>query len=338
MRIKVGSIPACAILLVAATGVGAGAASAQAQDACLKAPSGRAPPGSHWYYHTDPATQSKCWSIKPAAGQVAPQVAPQAGRQAAQPSPAPVQEQPTRTTTAAPAGAEPQSAAPNSSPWPMPGEQPDQTDTATVAWPAPPPLPTAPDTATPESAAPESAAPVSPDQSAPPATPPAPQTPTAESAQPAASSPPQPTNPVENSPAVQSAATPAAEPVTPVASVHSRVPLAALLAGLVGLLVVGMLLRRAVIMTLGRRSGVVGRPGGIKVFRREPQLSIAAQQAPPAVLRHSPSLVPGQAETEHRVSEIEEALRHFAQRLRRRRPAPLGSFPNITRTGARARS
>jgi hypothetical protein len=325
MKIKVGSIPACAILLIAATGAGAGTAFAQAQETCLTAPTGRAPPGSRWYYHTDPSTQNKCWSLKPAAGQV--------GHQAAQPAPA--QEQPARTTAAAtavaPAAAEPHSTTPNSSPWTMPGEQADQPDTATIAWPAPPPVPasTNPDT-------PDNVAPVSPDQSAPQAPPPAPQAPTAETAQPTSSSPPAPANPVENSAATQSAAPLVAEPITPVTSVHSRLPLAALLAGLVGLLVIGMLLRRAVIMTLGRRRGVMGRPSGIKVGRQEPRLSAAATQ--PAVLRHSPSLVPSQAETEHRVGEIEEALRHFAQRLRGRRSAPLGTFPNITRTGARARS
>jgi hypothetical protein len=302
--------------------VGAGTAFAQAQDTCLTAPTGRAPAGSRWYYHTDPSTQSKCWSIKPAPGQV--------GHQAAQPAPA--QEQPARTTATptavAPAAAEPTT--PNSSPWTMP-EQPDQPDTATIAWPSPPPVPASTDTATPDNAAP-----VSPDQSAPQPPPPAPQAPTAETAQPASPSTPAPANPVENSSATQPAAPPVAEPITPVTSVHSRLPLAALLAGLVSLLVIGMLLRRAVIMTLGRRRGVMGRPSGIKVGRQEPRLSVAATQ--PAVLRHSPSLVPGQAETEHRVSEIEEALRHFAQRLRGRRSAPLGTFPNITRTGARARS
>jgi hypothetical protein len=99
-----------------------------------------------------------------------------------------------------------------------------------------------------------------------------------------------------------------------------------------------MLLRHAVSRTLGRRRETRMARREAKIARREPRLSDVATQTHPAMLPHSPSLVPGQAETEHRISEVEDALRHLAQRLRRRNSAPLGSFPNIVRTGARARS
>ena len=307
MRIKVGSIPVCAILLIAAAGVGADAAFAQAQDACLKAPNAPAPPGSHWYYRTDHSTQSKCWSIKPAG--------PAAQSAAVQVQPAPA--------TTAPAAAAPRLAAPDSSTWTLTSQQPDA---ATMAWPAAPPLPASPDTATPEGMLP-----MSPDQSAAPPAPAAPQAPATETTQPNTPLPRTPATPAADQPTTQSAAKPAAEPVKPAVSVQKRLPLAMLLAGLIGLLAIGMLLRSVVIRTLGRRPG-------IKIARREPRLSRAVKRPHPAVLRHSPSLVPGPAETEHRISEVEDALRHFAQRLRRRRSASPGSIPNISRSGARARS
>src|SRR5262249_38996728 len=33
-------------------------------DECLSQPSSSAPEGSHWYYHTDRATQRKCWYLR----------------------------------------------------------------------------------------------------------------------------------------------------------------------------------------------------------------------------------------------------------------------------------
>lgn len=321
MRIKVGSIPACAILLIAVAGVGLDAGIAQAQDSCLKAPNGPAPPGSHWYYHTDHSTQSKCWSLKPTsqAAQPAPvqgQVQQQAQGQVREQ----VQEQP------APAAAAPQMAAPDSSAWPLPGQQPDA---ATIAWPAAPSLPTSADTGTTENAPP-----ASPDQSAAPALLPAPQAPAAESAQPhpalpAAANPP--ANPAQDKPAVQSTARPAGEPVKPVTSVQSKLPPIALFAGLVVLLAMGMLLRSVVTRALGQRRG-------IKIARQEPHLSGAAKRTHAPVLQRSPRLVPDQTVTDHRISEVEEALRNLAQRQRRRHSVPPGSIPNISSTGARARS
>lgn len=323
MRIKVGSLPACAILLIAAASMGADAAYAQAQDSCLKAPNARAPVGSHWYFHTDPATQSKCWSLKP-TGQAPNQAAQPVPGQTAQP--APVQARP---APAAPAAAVPAFAPPESSPWPQPGLQGiQQPDATTAAWPAPPPLPAANDTATPNSTLP-----VSPDQSAPrPGAAPA-----AETAQPNAPLTSTPANPAQEEPATQSASTPAAA-VTPTKPLRNRVPLAAMLAGVFGLLAIGLLLRRLITMMLGRRRGIKITRQEPRLGDQEPRLGNAAKQIHPALLRHAPSLVPGQAETEHRISEVEDALRHLAQRLRHRRSAAPGNVPIVSRTGVRARS
>jgi hypothetical protein len=332
---KVGSIPAGAILFIAVTSLGAGAGFAQTSltpqtaqtaspqaasppDSCLKAPKGPAPAGSRWYYRTDPATKSKCWSIKP-VGQTAQQVTQPAPFRL-QSAPATGQLSPATPSAAAPAPTVSGLSGLQSPAWPAPGQQSQQQPGAsTVAWPAPPPPPASTDTVTPENILP-----ASPDQSAPP------QAAAVQSTQPNAPLNLTPTNSpqetAQDKPVVQSST----EPVTPAPSMQTRLPLALLLAGVFGLLAIGMLLRRVVARAFGRRRE-------IKASRREPRLSGVAKQTPPTLLRHSPSLVPGQAETEHRVSEIEDALRHLAQRLRRR-SAPLGNVPNVPRSGVRARS
>jgi hypothetical protein len=38
-----------------------------AEEACIAAPSGAAPEGSHWYYRTDTIKQTKCWHLAPKA-------------------------------------------------------------------------------------------------------------------------------------------------------------------------------------------------------------------------------------------------------------------------------
>ena len=75
MRAKAGLIPVVAAALTASAVAGyAGTAHAQdapavaAAETCLAAPSGKAPAGSHWHYHTDPATQGKCWHLTTDAG------------------------------------------------------------------------------------------------------------------------------------------------------------------------------------------------------------------------------------------------------------------------------
>jgi hypothetical protein len=58
-----GSIALVATLLVSAVGVGVAANTVRADD-CLAAPNSPAPPGSHWYYRLDWATQRKCWYVR----------------------------------------------------------------------------------------------------------------------------------------------------------------------------------------------------------------------------------------------------------------------------------
>lgn len=58
---------------------------AQAANNCQSAPKGAAPAGSHWYYHLDRATKTKCWYIGEAKNKAAKTVAAQ--QQPAAPAP-----------------------------------------------------------------------------------------------------------------------------------------------------------------------------------------------------------------------------------------------------------
>jgi hypothetical protein len=58
-----GSIALVAALLVWIVSFGAPTITAHADD-CLAEPNSAAPAGSHWHYHTDRATQRKCWYIR----------------------------------------------------------------------------------------------------------------------------------------------------------------------------------------------------------------------------------------------------------------------------------
>jgi hypothetical protein len=135
----------------------------RAEDKCLPAPTGKVPPGSHWHYRTDPATQTKCWYLRPgdsvqaaATGDGADTAAtPAAPTKPAKPR------QPARAAGTAKPAATPAPVTQGAAPWPDP--QP-QSATGGVAWPAPPAaMPSAaganaaPDAAT-TSAAPEPAA------------------------------------------------------------------------------------------------------------------------------------------------------------------------------------
>jgi hypothetical protein len=59
----VGSIAFVVVLVLCGFCVGAAAEASRAAD-CLAAPNGPAPQGNHWYYHTDRATQRKCWALR----------------------------------------------------------------------------------------------------------------------------------------------------------------------------------------------------------------------------------------------------------------------------------
>jgi hypothetical protein len=85
-----GSISLVATLLVWIVSFAAPTITAHADD-CLAEPNSSAPAGSHWYYHTDRATQRKCWYIR-ATGQpaqpTAAQVASDPASDPARPPPA----------------------------------------------------------------------------------------------------------------------------------------------------------------------------------------------------------------------------------------------------------
>jgi hypothetical protein len=57
--------PLASLALVAVLAFGAGVPTNAARaDDCLSAPDSPAPEGSHWYYHIDRATQTKCWHVR----------------------------------------------------------------------------------------------------------------------------------------------------------------------------------------------------------------------------------------------------------------------------------
>lgn len=321
-----------ATLLAALAGAGLGDASAQTPDAaCLAAPNAAAPAGSHWYYRTNQSTHHKCWYVRP-ADQIGPAAAqPESAISAAVPAQAPenavaaptvltpAEALPTEEQPATPIAAAPKHTAALPAQVPMPSGDPREhapVTTATtaipvaslmptasampatsdsIAWPAPPALPPSADSA---------AAPPDADQP-----PPA-----------AIAATPDPDNAVAKSDA---------EPHMP-ASPQSRMSVLTVLSGLIVLLIAGVLLRRVVARGLERRRS-------IKVGRQEPRLMepIATPPSTPPLLRRAPSVVPNRAETPQQVNEVEEALREFAQNLRRRRSAPAGT---AARAGAWVRS
>jgi hypothetical protein len=127
----------------------------RAEDKCLPAPTGKVPPGSHWHYRTDPATQTKCWYLR--AGDSAQPAATGDGADTAAAPAAAAPPKPAKPRQAARAGAAKPAAAgapanpqqegaqangppaspatQGTSPWPDPQSQ---GATGGVAWPAPP--------------------------------------------------------------------------------------------------------------------------------------------------------------------------------------------------------
>lgn len=106
------------------------------------------------------------------------------------------------------------------------------------------------------------------------------------------------------------------------------------MAGLIVLLIAGMLLRWIVENALGRRRI-------IKLARQEPRLMepVAVPPPMPTLLRHTPSVVPDHTQTEQRATEVEDALRKLGQSLRQRRTAVNGLTNDTTgRRGAAVRS
>lgn len=90
---------------------GLGPRTAYADD-CLAQPNSSAPAGNHWYYHTDRATQRKCWYLR-ALDQPAQQPAAQTTSQPPPTNPIPLE-------TSAASGGAPTSAPPGASTSPLP--------------------------------------------------------------------------------------------------------------------------------------------------------------------------------------------------------------------------
>lgn len=113
-----------------------------------------------------------------------------------------------------------------------------------------------------------------------------------------------------------------------------RVSILLVMAGLIVLLIAGMLLRWIVENALGQRRI-------IKLARQEPRLlePVAVPPPMPTMLRHTPSVVPDHTQTEQRATEVEDALRKLGQSLRQRRTAVNGLTNDTTgRRGAAVRS
>jgi hypothetical protein len=63
IRLPISSIAIVSAFLVSTFCAVGSAGTARAAD-CLAAPALSAPPNGHWYYHTDRATQRKCWYLR----------------------------------------------------------------------------------------------------------------------------------------------------------------------------------------------------------------------------------------------------------------------------------
>jgi len=300
MMARAGSLPVF-VLLAASAGAGLGAQSARAEDACLGAPNGPAPAGSHWYYRTDQATQHKCWYVRPRD-----QTAQTSPAQEKPVTAAPAQERPAAAT--APAAAPPNAAA-DRSPWPDPAPSADASATAwpnppsrpsanapATVWPDPPPLQSSTGNSGTSQVPLKSADTVTQDTTG--STPAAPSTTSTGG------------SPSSGHTAVNSAGNSADKAGSP----QSETSIGLILTGLIVLLMAGLIVRRMVIKAFAHRRLR-------QAVRQEPIFieSATLKRPMPTLLAYSPSLVPDNAETEQRIDEVEETLRKLAQRLRRRR-------------------
>jgi hypothetical protein len=326
MTAKAGLIPVAVALVAVLAGTGFATDSARAEGPCLEAPNAPAPQGSHWYYHTDQSTQRKCWYVRaqdqPAQtqpGQQTPDSAGAAAGAAAAPSTAQADhtasDRLAHRVQAALAAKSANTSQPSAQSGPRAVGKPI-TDTAAwtdptppasaVAWPDPPSAPVdaamgqagqfAADTAAQGATAGGTLAVES-------------THPTLEMALPAATA----ADDGLNAKAPDKAA---ANPGNLAAS-QDDMPTGIILAGAIALLIAGMFMRRAITRAFARRHPV-------HIERREPVLieSTAVKRPTPALLAHSPTLVPDHDGLDHRIDEVEDALRKLARRLRQRRATP----------------
>jgi hypothetical protein len=368
MVAKAGShlLAATAFAVLTSAGLGAGSAWGQSA-ACLAAPNGAAPAGTHWFYKTDPGTHQKCWYTRPqeqstaAPAETTPSpstlergdaVSPDSGAAAPGESAAPVALAPTAAPPVParaplPAPAVPRRVAPSIARVPVPTADPrgeNQPTTAAttampaptaipgapdnVAWPAPPPVPqTAGLAGSPFPPPPDVTPQVN---AAAPST--AAQAPSADGPA-GAASPPSTTGqtPTAGKPNSDGGAEQADADKPAAAKPPGRLSVLLVVGGLIVLLIAGMLLRRIVEHALSRRRV-------IKLARHEPRLvePLAVPPPMPTLLRQAPSVVPGSAQ---RASEVEAELRKFAENLRQHRPAATGTAGGIMgRSGTALRS
>jgi hypothetical protein len=326
MTAKAGLIPVAAALVVALAGTGFTTDSARAEGPCLEAPNAPAPQGSHWYYHTDQSTQRKCWYVRaqdqPAQTQPAQQTPDSAGaaaKVAAAPSTAPADHTASgRLAHRVQAALAPKSAnatQPSAQSGPRTAAKPI-TDTAawtdptppasTVAWPDSPSAPV--DAATGQAGL-SAAATVAQGATAG-------GTLAVGSTHPALETPPPAATAADDGSNAKSPDKAAANPGK-LAPPQDDTPTGIILAGAIALLIAGMLMRRMITRAFARRHPV-------HIERREPVLieSTAVKRPTPALLTHSPTLVPDHDGADHRIDEVEDALRKLARRLRQRRATP----------------
>jgi len=338
-----------AVLLMALGDGSLRSGTARAEENCLPAPNGPTPQGSHWYYHTDPLKQSKCWYLRTegqATQKPAAEARPETGVATKLPgaptskiapdqlTPEPLELRPAQEAPAASAerpakggiqhGAQPnRQAAADKVARPNPVSP---TGAGEVAWSAPPAPPGAGKVAWPDPPAPPSAGNVTwPD-------PPSP----AGADKVASHDPSLPAGEVmRGTAAPEEGANPTQEvPATPANSVkdaahdagldrqviapiemtlsHSEMPVGILLAVAIGLVIAGIFLRRIVRMTFARQRAV-------HTDRQEPVWTTSTPSAPtmPKFIAQDCDLAPGSVDEERLDYEVKEALRKLSRLLDR---------------------
>jgi hypothetical protein len=298
MTAKTGWISVVAALLMAFAGGNLSAGSARAEEICLAAPNAPAPQGSHWYYRTDFIKQSKCWYLRAEGQAIETPTAQQKLESIAAKRPA-VAMPKTAPDLAAPEAKQLRPVQP--APAKL-GDSPRQSSTKdatqaghqgrgdTVTWPAPPTPAGANNVVRPDPPSQTDGAPRGATAQSTPEE-------TADQEEPATAA---------NAGHEAGVARPIAEP-TEVAVAPSEMPVGLILAFVIGLLIVGIILRRIVKMTFARRRTVLR-------DRREPvgTTRIASECAKPKFVTHYRDLAPRWVDNDRPNrpnDEVKEALR-----------------------------
>jgi hypothetical protein len=100
---RFGLLPIAALTLAASSIAFAPAANAAPAEACLSAPKGVAPQGSHWYYRIERPSQRKCWYLAEKGRRIAQRAAPKSAPQAQVDEEPDTDSAPTATAASAPA-------------------------------------------------------------------------------------------------------------------------------------------------------------------------------------------------------------------------------------------